>query len=129
MKQNIKRIIEQLASKIVHLKQPIHLLAVCTGGIMLAKTICLYLKKRNIKVDYYEIWTKTLSVKGKREICKTDFTKKDYNGTAVIVEDVIWRGGALPPIKKMLKKMNPKKQFYIIALLDCNHKADFAIFR
>lgn len=128
MEQRVKKIIQQLASKITHLKQPIHLLAVCTGGMTLAKIIYSYLKRQNIKADYYEIWT-TVSIKGKRKIRKTNFTKKNYNGTAVIVEDVIWRGSALPPIKKMLKIMNRKKRFYTVALLDCNRKADFAIFR
>lgn len=127
MKQKVKKIIERLAKKIIHLKQPIHLLAVCTGGKVIAKTIYLYLTKKKIKADYYEIWTDV--IKGKRKIWKTNFTKKNYQGTAVIVEDVIWQGGALPPIKKMLKKMNPQKRNYTVSLLDCNHKADFSIFR
>lgn len=129
MEKRVKKFIEQLASKIIHLKQPIHLLAVCTGGITLAKVILSYLRKHKIKSEYYEIWTKTISVKGDRKICKTNFTKDKYKGTAVIVEDVIWRGGALPPIKKMLRKMDSRKRFYIIALLDCNRKADFSILK
>jgi len=127
MEQKVKKFIEQLAQKIIHLPQPVHLLAVCSGGMVLAKIIHLYLKKKKIKADYYEIWTNIL--KGKKEIWKTTFTKNNYNGTAVIVEDVIWQGSALPPIKKMLKKMDPKKKIYTIALLDCNRKADFSIFK
>ncbi|MFC2134083.1 hypothetical protein ACFLTH_05645 [Bacteroidota bacterium] len=85
------------------------------------------MKKQGIKSEYYEIWTNV--IKGKSEIWKTNFNEKNYLGTAVIVEDVVWKGSHLPPIKKMLKKMNSHKKFFVVSLLDCNNKADFSIFK
>ncbi|MFC2134082.1 hypothetical protein ACFLTH_05640 [Bacteroidota bacterium] len=41
MRKRTKEIIEELAKKLVHLKQPIHLLAVCSGGITVAKKYVL----------------------------------------------------------------------------------------
>lgn len=127
MRKRTKEIIEELAQKLVHLKQPIHLLAVCSGGTTVAKTIISYLKKQGIETDYYEVWTNIIN--GKSELWKTNFIKANYTGTAVIIEDVIWRGRQLPPIKKMLKKMNSRKKFYLASLLDCNNKADFSVFK
>jgi hypoxanthine phosphoribosyltransferase len=125
MEIQTKKLIEDLAEKITVLEQPIHLLAVCTGGMTLAQTINEYLRKKGIESAYFEVWTNT--VEGKREIWKTTFHPEDYTGTAVIVEDVIWKGGALPSISKMLEDMKPGKKFYIISLLDVNKKADFSI--
>lgn len=68
-------------------------------------------------------------MKGKRTIWKTDFKKRNYRGSAVIVEDVIWTGGSIPPIKRMLRKLNPHKRPFVISLLDCNRKADFSVFQ
>jgi len=126
MKNTTKKIIEKLAQKISHLEPPIHLLAVCTGGTMVAKIINSYLRKNGVNSKYYEIWTNIIC--GKKEIWKTNFSKSDYIGTVVIVEDVIWQGSALPPIKKLLRTMNPKKKVYTVSLLDCNKKADYSIF-
>ncbi len=98
MENKTKKLIEQLAKKVVHLNPPIHLLAICSGGITLAKGIQLYLEKKKIPTNYYEIWADVID--GKRKVGKMNFTKRDYKGTAVIVEDVIWRGAILPPVKK-----------------------------
>ena len=91
----------------------------------MAKSMHKFLKSRGIDSKYFEVWTNT--VNGKRSIWKTDFKKRDYTGTAVIVEDVIWKGGALPPTRRMLNNMK-KKKVYVTALLDCNGKADFSVF-
>ena len=104
-----------------------HLVAVCSGGRTLAKIMSASLKRKRIKTGYYEVWTNM--VNGRSRLWKTDFTKGDYTGTAVIVEDVVWSGRQLPPIKRMLRIMDPKKKFYIASLFDCNHKADFAVYR
>lgn len=93
----------------------------------MAKTITSYLKKEGIQAEYYEVWTNIIN--GKSELWKTNFTKENYTGTAVIIEDVIWKGRQLPPIKKMLKKMNFHKKIYLASLLDCNNKADFSVFK
>jgi len=127
MRKRTKEIIEELAKKLINLKQPIHLLAVCSGGTTVAKTITSYLKKQGIKAEYYAVWTNIIN--GKSELWKTNFAKDDYTGTVVIIEDVIWKGRQLPPIKKMLKKMNSRKKFYLASLLDCNNKADFSVFK
>lgn len=127
MRKRTKKIIEELAKNLIHLKQPIHLLAVCSGGTTVAKTITSYLKKKGIEAEYFEVWTNIIN--GKSELWKTNFTKDNYTGTAVIIEDVIWKGRQLPPIKKMLKKMNPRKKFYLASLLDCNNKANFSVFK
>ena len=126
MEKRVDELIKNLAKQIIHLKPPIHLLAVCLGGVTLAKGINSYLSKKKIKSEYYEVWINIIG--GKRKIWKTNFTKNCYTGTAVIVEDVIWQGGALPPIKQMLLKMNNKKRVYVASLFDCNHKADFSVF-
>lgn len=127
MEKRTIALIRDLGSKIEHLDQPIHLLAVCSGGMTLAKTINKYLKKKKVNSKYFEVWTNIIN--GKKKIWKTDFTKEHYCGTAVIVEDVIWKGSALPPIKKMLKEMKPRKKVFVISLLDCNKKADYSIFK
>ena len=125
MTNNTRKIIISLASKIIKLPQPIHLLAVCSGGKTIALNVYKFLKSKNISVNHFEMWTNT--VNGKRTFWKTNFTKNDYKGTAVIVEDVIWKGGAIPPIKKKLKEMNSRKP-YVISILDMNKKADFSVF-
>jgi hypoxanthine-guanine phosphoribosyltransferase len=127
MQKRTKEIIEELAQKLIHLEQPIHLLAICSGGTMVAKIITSYLSEKGIEAEYYEVWTNIIN--GKSELWKTNFTKENYTGTAVIIEDVIWKGRQLPPIKKMLKKMNSRKKFYLASLLDCNNKADFSVFK
>lgn len=127
MEKRTIKLIRELGKKIEHLEQPIHLLAVCSGGMTLAKTINKHLKSKKIDSKYFEVWTNIIN--GKKKIWKTDFHKKDYTGTAVIVEDVIWKGSALPPIKKMLKTMKARKKIFIVSLLDCNKKADFSIFK
>lgn len=127
MQKRTKEIIEELAQKLIYLEQPIHLLAVCSGGTTVAKAINSYLKKQKINVEHYEVWTNIIN--GKSKLWKTNFTKENYTGTAVIIEDVIWKGRQLPPIKKMLKIMNSHKKFYLASLLDCNKKADFSVFK
>jgi len=92
---------------------------------MVAKNMCQFLKSKGIKSSYFEVWTNT--VNGKRTIWKTTFKKSDYTGTAVIVEDVIWKGGAIPPTKRMLNSMK-RKRVYVASLLDCNKKGDFSVF-
>jgi len=127
MEKNTEIIIDKLGAKLVNIPQPVHLLAICTGGITVAKMLTAYLRKKKIKVAYYEVWTNV--IKGKSYIWKTNFKKKDYIGSAVIVDDVIWHGTHLPSIKKYLKKLDSSKKIYIASLLDCNHKSDFAVFR
>lgn len=119
-------LIKKLARKMEKLPQPIHLLAVCSGGITLTEELKKYFDSKGIKSDIYKVWTDT--VNQKCYLKETDFTKEKYIGTAVIVEDVVWRGHHLPPIKKMLLKMNKKKKYYIVALFDCGRICDFSIY-
>jgi hypoxanthine phosphoribosyltransferase len=125
-KKSTRKIIEKLGPSIAGLEQPIYLLAVCTGGRVVAKIIYAYLKKKGLDCGYYEVWTNTM--RGKRVLWKSEFKKEKYQGSAVIMDDVIWSGGALPPIKKMLRKLNPHKRPYVASLLDCGRKADFSVF-
>lgn len=97
----------------------------CSGGKVVAKTIHKQLTSKGVVSDYFEVWTNT--VRGKRKIWKTDFKKSNYLGTAVIVEDVIWQGAALPATRSMLRGMK-RKRVYTASLLDCNGKADFSVF-
>ena len=100
MKETTKKLIANLADQCKNLPEPIHLLAICSGGISVAKTMNSVLHSKGINSKCFEVWTNT--VNGKRSIWKTTFLKSDYTGTAVIVEDVIWKGGAIPPTKKCL---------------------------
>ena len=127
MEKRTLELLEQLANKIPKFKGPVHILAVCTGGVALAKLITKHLRKKGVDAKYFEIWTNIID--GVRTIERTNFKKSDYVGVAIIVDDVIWAGTVLPPIKKMLKKYHPKKRIYVASLLDCCHKADFAVFR
>lgn len=122
---NTNKIINQLANKITHLPSPIHVIAVCSGGQIVGKKIYQYLKKKKINSSYNEAWTNIIG--GKATIWKSDFKKSNYVGTALIAEDVIWKGRSVNAVKKMLNKMKNKKS-YIAVILDCNHKADFSIF-
>jgi hypoxanthine phosphoribosyltransferase len=122
----VNTLINRLAEKIVNLPQPIHIIAVCSGGRFVGKQIARFLKNKNVKVSYFEVWTNITN--SKATVWKSSFKKKDYTGTALIVEDVIWTGKSINAVKKMLKTME-KKKFYIAALLDLNNKADFSIFR
>ncbi|MBI4088729.1 hypothetical protein HY415_01400 [Candidatus Kaiserbacteria bacterium] len=125
MKMDVGRFIIALAKQCKNLPPPIHLLAMCSGGKAVAKTMQRVLKSEGLNAEYYEVWTDTIH--GKRRIWKTDFKKRNYTGTAVIVEDVIWKGRALPSTRKMLNDMK-KKKVYVASLLDCNKKADFSVF-
>ena len=125
MRTTTKKLIATLASQCVHLPQPVHLLAMCSGGIPVAEHMHRFLKSKGIQSSVFEVWTNT--VEGKRTIWKTTFKKSDYTGTAIIVEDVIWKGGAIRPTKKMLHQMK-KKKVYVASLLDCNYKGDFSVF-
>jgi len=127
MKSNAKKIIAKLAKPISKLPQPIHLIAICSGGRGVTKVLKATLEKRGIQVNKFEVMVD--SIKGKGAVFQSNFAKKDYKGTAVIVDDVVWGGHLLIPVKAMVKKMNPKKKFYTAVILDCNNKADFAVFR
>jgi hypoxanthine phosphoribosyltransferase len=126
MQKNTKFLITKLAKKLTRLRQPIHVLAICFGGITIAKEVTSYLNKQGIRAKYYKIWTNV--IKGKSALWKSEFKSKDYVGTAVIVDDVIWAGRHVKTVKKLLKKMNPKKKSYVAVLLDCNKKADFSVY-
>ena len=125
MERKITKLIHQLAKQVINLPQPIHILAICSGGRTVGKYIYKYLKDKRINASYFEVWTNII---GKRaSILKTNFKKKDYKGTVLIVEDVIWKGTSLMAVKKMIRSMS-KKKFYIPVLLDFNHRADFSVF-
>lgn len=126
MNLKTERIINQLAKQVTHLEQPIHVLAVCSGGKTVGKQITKYLKQKGIKTSYFEVWTDIVG--GKATIWKSDFKKSDYTGTVLIAEDVIWQGKSVNATKKMLREIKSNK-VYTAVILDCNHKADFAIFR
>lgn len=121
-----QKIINQLAKKVIGLQEPIHILAICSGGKTVGKYIAEYLKRKGVKVTRHEIWVNI--VNGKAKIWKTDFRKLDYRGTALIVEDVIWKGTSVIAVKKILQGMK-RKRVYTAVLLDYNHKADFSVFR
>lgn len=127
MKQHTHELVEQLAKQVEHLPQPIHLLAICTGGTTVSKIMRNYLRSQKKKADYYEVWINRIN--GKALLWKTDFTPESYTGTAVIVEDVIWQGSSIAPTKRMLRSIDKNKKIYVASLLDCNHKADFAVYR
>src|SRR3989344_4546105 len=99
----VLKLIEKLGKKMEKLPQPIHLLAVCSGGITLTEELKKYFDKRGIKSEIYKVWTVTINQEC--HLRQTDFKKANYKGSAVIVEDVVWRGHHLPPIKEMLRKM------------------------
>ena len=127
MEKRTKKLVLELSAKIPKFKGPVHILAICTGGIILSKLITQYLKERGTNARYFEIWTGIKN--GVRSIERTNFKKSDYTGTAIIIDDVIWAGTVLPPVKRLLKSYDAKKKIYVAALLDCSHKADFALFR
>lgn len=125
MESNIYKLIDRLAAKIMHLKPPLHIIAVCSGGKAVGKEITRFLKSRGIDATYFEVWTNIID--GQATIWKSDFKKQNYVGTALIAEDVIWKGTSVNAVKKMLQTMK-KKKVYTAVLLDCNNKADFSIF-
>ncbi len=125
MESNIYKIIDTLAEKVEHLEQPIHVIAVCSGGRSVGERITEFLKNKGIEVEYFEAWTNI--VNGKATIWKSSFKKDDYTGTALIAEDVIWMGRSVGAVKEMLHNMKDKK-IYTAVLLDCNNKADFSVF-
>ena len=125
MESRIIKLTNQLAKKVSNLPQPIHILAICSGGRTVGQYIYKYLKTKRVNVSYFEVWTNIIGKKA--TILKTNFKKKDYKGTVLIVEDVVWKGTSLMAVKGMLHSMNSKK-FYTAVLLDFNHKADFSIF-
>jgi len=127
MEKDTIKLINKLGNQMLKLQQPIQLLAICSGGRIVAQELHKYFIKNKINPNYYEVWTNI--VNGKSSIWKTDFPNKAYEGTAIIVEDVIWSGTQLPPVIEMLKKHNPEKKFFIASLLDCNKKADFFVYR
>ena len=125
MKSKTEKIISKLALQVMYVNQPIHLLAVCSGGTTVAQNMHRFLNAKGIRSSVFEVWINV--VNGKRTLWKTTFKKSDYTGTAIIVEDVIWGGNSIPPIKKMLHDMK-RKRVYVASLLDCNNKADFSVF-
>jgi len=126
MTNKTEKIINNLAKQVAKLPQPIHVIAICSGGKTVGKQINKFLKNKKINTSYHEVWTNIMD--GKATVWKSDFKKKDYTGTALLVEDVIWNGKSVNATKKMLKNMKNKK-VYTAVILDCNHKADFAVFR
>lgn len=126
MQKNTVFIIQKLARKIMHLEQPIRLIAICSGGRAVGTEVVKFLKKNKIDVKYYEVWIDIIN--GKSIIRNSGFHKKDFKGTAVIIDDVIWQGHQIRPVSKMLRKLNPKKKFFIASILDCNKKADFSVY-
>ena len=126
MSPKTQKIINNLAKQAMKLPQPIHVIAVCSGGKTVGKQIARYFKSHRINTSYHEVWTNI--VNGKAAVWKSDFKKKDYKGTALIAEDVIWNGKSVNATKRMLKGMKRQKP-YVAVILDCNHKADFAVFR
>ncbi len=125
MKTKAIKLINDLAKKAEHLKPPIHIIAVCSGGEFVGKQIYKYLKQKGVESSYHEVWTNIIG--GKANIWKSDFKKSDYIRTALLAEDVIWLGRSVNAAKKMVYKMKNKKA-YIAVILDYNHKADFSIF-
>ena len=126
MSPKTEKIINNLAKQAEGLPQPIHVIAVCSGGKTVGKQMAKYFKSHKIKASYHEVWTNI--VDGKASVWKSDFKKKDYTGTALIAEDVIWNGKSVNATKRMLREMKRQKP-YVAVILDCNHKADFANFR
>lgn len=126
MTDKTEQILNKLAKQAVHLPQPIHVLAICSGGKTVGKQIYKFLRNKKIKASYHEVWTNI--VDGKATVWKSTFNKKDYKGTALLAEDVIWNGRSVNAAKKMLKQMKARR-VYTAVILDCNHKADFAVFR
>jgi hypoxanthine-guanine phosphoribosyltransferase len=124
--QKIEQLIANLSTQIEGLPQPIHLIAIFSGGLPVAKEIRKCLNSKKIKNKLFTAYFDTVGLKCLLK--KTDFGTSDYIGTAVIVEDVIWTGHHLPPIKRYLKRLNPHKKYYIAALFDCSDKADFSVF-
>lgn len=118
-------LLARLAQKCTGLKEPIHVLAVCSGGRTVGKYIKRFFRLRGIKSSYHEVWTNIVG--GQARVWKTDFKKRDYIGTALVVEDVIWFGRSVNATKKMLNQMKRQKVFTAV-LLDFNKKADFSIF-
>lgn len=125
MENRIIKLINLLAKKVAHLPEPIHILAICSGGRTVGRHIYKYLKNKKIDVSYFEVWTNIIGKKA--TILKTNFRKKDYKGTVLIVEDVVWRGTSLTAVRKMVSSMK-KKKFYTAVLLDFNRKSDFSVF-
>ena len=124
-KSRIPTMIEELAKKCLELPQPIHVIAVCSGGRTVGSHIYKYFTRHNVKANYFEAW---IDIKdGKGLVRSTDFEKEDYIGTVLIAEDVIWSGTAVTAVRKMLSKIKRKKT-YLAVLLDMNKKADFSIF-
>jgi hypoxanthine phosphoribosyltransferase len=123
--KRIPKLMDELAKKCQKLPEPIHVIAVCSGGRTVGLHISKYLKKKSLRVDYFEAWTNIVNNKAKISI--TNFTKKDYVGTVLIAEDVVWKGTSVKAVRAMLNKMK-KKKTYLAVLLDMNKKADFSIF-
>ena len=119
------KLINDLAKKAEHLKPPIHVIAVCSGGEIVGKQIYKYLKQKGIESSYYEAWTNIIS--GIATVWKCNFKKSDYIGTVLLAEDVIWLGRSVNAVLRMLHEMK-KKKVYVAVILDYNRKADFSIF-
>jgi|WetSurMetagenome_2_1015567.scaffolds.fasta_scaffold373461_2 hypothetical protein len=128
IKPEVLDMIKNLALQMKGLPQPINLLAVCTGGIALTQELHKNFKLLKVKSKIYKVWTNTNNKKC--TIDHTDFIGFENNkGCAVIVEDVVWHGHHLPPIKKYIDCINPlKNKVFTVALFDCGNKCDFKIY-
>ncbi len=125
MTNKTKELINKLADKCINLKQPIHVIAVCTGGRQVGKQIHKYFHSKNIESSYHEVWTNIIN--GKANVWKTNFKKNNYIGTILLAEDAIWIGRSINAAKRAFLKIK-KRKIYVASLLDYNKKGDFSMF-
>ena len=118
LSDQVDKVVKELGKK---LQQPIHLIEIYLNNHSLSQESKEYFKKsfdkNNIKNEVYEIWVKSDSFHY-LDRNKTNFTKKDYTGTVVLMEDRMFKGFYFIPIECMLKEMKPKKDFYSLYLFD-----------
>jgi hypothetical protein len=119
-------IIKELALQLINLPQPIHLLAVASGGIGVGEGILKFFNKEKIESDYFEV--KLNKLDGISRVGEIGFKVKNYSGTIVLVEDAINSGGGTFLIKEELKKLSDKK-VYVAAMIDWQGRADFAVIK
>ncbi|HEY4507873.1 MAG TPA: hypothetical protein VJJ47_03310 [Candidatus Paceibacterota bacterium] len=125
MPTRAEKLVAKLAVKCERLRSPIHVIAVCSGGRTVGRLIFKHLRAKKIPASYHEVWTNIVG--GRAKIWKSSFGKKDYVGTALIAEDVIWFGRSVNAARAMLRSMR-KGKVYTAVLLDFNRKADFSVF-
>jgi hypothetical protein len=127
MEPRTVRLVERLARQVARLPPPIHLLWVWSGGQSVTRLMARHLRTRGIPTRTF--YVRNRCENGHCELRDTDFRAKDYTGTAVIVEDAIWTGKNIPPIRQRLRAIRPGRKVYVAALLDYNKRADFSVFR